>query len=270
MKPPATGLPEHEARRLLQLVTGLDAAGVGLLDALESDQEIRFRQLVERRLAGEPLQYLEGTVQFGPVEVAVDRRVLIPRPETEVLWERAVDALGEADENTVIVDMGTGSGALALALKHAFPAARVYATDIDPDALAVARENVESAGVTVLGGDLFDALPFGMRGHIDLLVSNPPYVADRDDLPADVRDHEPPRALFAGPGGNEILARIAEQAFLWVKPGGWIFLEIGESQAEPAAELFADFRCAVYQDLAGRPRILGGFRGTTSCIEGSR
>lgn len=269
MKPPATGLPDHEARRLLQLVTGLDAAGVGLLEGLEPDQEVRFKELVERRLDGEPLQYIEGTVQFGPVEVAVDRRVLIPRPETEVLWERAVAALDTADEDSVIVDLGTGSGALALALKHAFPEARVYATDIDPDAVELARENVEEAGVTVFTGDLFAALPFGMRGHVDLLISNPPYVADGDDLPSEVRDREPAGALFAGQQGDEILERIAEQAFYWVKPGGWVFLEIGETQAERAVELFADFQCVIYEDLAGRPRILAGYRGATSCIEGS-
>jgi release factor glutamine methyltransferase len=270
VKATAAGLPDHEARRLLQLVTGLDAAGVGLLEGLEPDQEIRFRALVERRLGGEPLQYIEGTAQFGPVEVLVDRRALIPRPETEVLWERAVAALGTADENTVIVDLGTGSGALALALKHAFPAARLYATDIDSDALALARDNLDGAGVTVLQGDLFGALPFGMRGHIDLLISKPPYVADEDDLPAEVREHEPSRALFAGPSGDEILDRIAEQAFYWVKPGGWIFLEIGETQAERAMELFGDFQSVIYEDLAGRPRILAGYRGATSCIEGNR
>jgi release factor glutamine methyltransferase len=270
VKPPATGLPDHEARRLLQLVTGLDAAGVGLLAALDADQATRFHELAERRLTGEPLQYIEGTVQFGPVEVAVDRRVLIPRPETEVLWERAVAALKVADENTVIVDMGTGSGALAGALKHAFPAARIYATDIDPDAIALARVNLEETGVTVLIGDLFAALPFGMRGHVDLLISNPPYVGAGDELPAEVQDHEPATALFAGPRGDEILERIAEQAFYWVKPGGWLFLEIGETQADRAIELFADFRCVVSEDLAGRPRILAGYRGATSCVEGSR
>ena len=270
MKPPDTGLPDYEARRLLQLVTELDAAGVGLLEQFGTDQETRFRELVERRLAGEPLQYIEGSVQFGPVQIKVDPRVLIPRPETEVLWERAVEALGEADANTVIVDLGTGSGALALALKHAFPAARVYATDIDPDALAVARDNLEDKGVTVLAGDLFGALPFGMRGNIDLLVANPPYVADGDELPAEVGDFEPPVALFAGPDGDEVMARIAQQAFHWVKPGGWVFVEIGETQAERALALFRDFRCDVHEDLAGRPRILAACRPTTSCIEGSR
>lgn len=270
MRPPVTSLPEHEARRLLQLASGLDAAGVGLLEELDPGQEIRYQELVARRLAGEPLQYIEGTVQFGPVTVKVDPRAMIPRPETEVLWERAAAALASADGNTVIVDMGTGSGALALALKHEFPEALVYATDIDLQTVELARHNLELAGVTVFTGDLFDALPLGMRGHVDLLVANPPYVADGDELPAEVRDHEPHRALFAGPQGDEILARIAEQAFLWVKPGGWVFLEIGETQAERALELFSDFKCAIHPDLAKRPRILAGYRGQTSCIEGSR
>jgi len=270
VKPPPTGLPDHEARRLLQLATGLDPAGVALREALSTEEASAFAGFVERRSSGEPLQYIEGTAQFGPVEVKVDPRVLIPRPETEVLWERAVAALGSADENTVIVDMGTGSGALALALKHAFPAARVYAADIDADALALATDNLSGTGVTVLRGDLFAALPFGMRGHVDLLISNPPYVAESDELPAEVAQHEPAGALFAGPKGDEVLERIAEQAFYWVKPGGWVFIEIGERQGERAMELFADFQCVIYQDLAGRPRILAGYRGATSCIEGSR
>lgn len=270
MKPPATGLPDHEARRLLQMATGLDAAQVGLLESLDSAQEARFGRLVRRRLAGEPLQYIEGTVQFGPIEVRVDRRVLIPRPETEVLWERAVQALGRADEDTVIVDIGTGSGALALALKHAFPAARVYGTDVDPAAAGLAEENVAGTGVTILVGDLYDALPFGMRGHVDLLVANPPYVGEHEELPAEVRDHEPATALYAGPAGDEVLVRLAEQAFYWVKPGGWVFVEIGETQAGRARELFADFKCEILNDLAGRPRILAGYRGETSCVEGSR
>lgn len=270
MKPPATSLPDHEARRLLQLATGLDAARVGLLDRLDAAQEVRFGRLVQRRLAGEPLQYIEGTVEFGPVEVKVDRRVLIPRPETEVLWERAVEAVGDADEETVMVDIGTGSGALALALKHAFPSARVYGTDVDPAAAGLAEENVAETGVTILVGDLYDALPFGMRGRIDLLVANPPYVGDHEELPDEVRHHEPATALYAGPTGDEMLVRLAEQAFYWVKPGGSVFVEIGETQAERALELFADFKCEIFNDRAGRPRILAGYRGETSCIEGSR
>ena len=270
MKAPKTDLPEHEARRLLQLATGLDAAGLGLLEGLTPEQLSRFEELVGRRIAGEPLQYIEGTVQFGPVEVKVDERALIPRPETEFLWETAVRVASDLREEAVIVDMGTGTGALALALKHAFPGAWVYATDVDPSAAALAEENVAGSDVVVLTGDLFDALPFNMLGRIDLLVANPPYVSHEDALPAEVHDHEPHVALYAGPRGDEIITAIAAQAFQWVRPGGWMFLEIGETQSERALELFADFRCEILPDLAGRPRILQAHRGETSCIEGSR
>ena len=270
MKPPATDLPEHEARRLLQVATGLDPAGLGLIDALTPEQQVRFDELVRRRQAGEPLQYIEGSVPFGPVEVKVDRRALIPRPETELLWEKAVEAVQDLRRDAVIVDLCTGSGALALALKHSFPSAWVYATDIDPMAVELAKENLAESGVTVLTGDLFDALPFNMLGRIDLLVANPPYVADGDELPSEVHDHEPHAALYAGPRGDEMLAAIADRAFLWVRPGGWVLLEIGETQAARALELFADFQCRIYDDLAGTPRILAGHRGETSCIEGKR
>ena len=260
MRPPVTGLPDHEARRLLQLVSGLDAAGVGLLEELEPDQEIRYQELVERRLAGEPLQYIEGTVQFGPVTVKVDPRALIPRPETELLWERAVQALGSAGSDTVIVDMCTGSGNLSLALRHAFPEAAVFATDIDSGALALAEENMAGKDVTILAGDLFSALPPSLQRRIDLLVVNPPYVSEREDLPDEVDKHEPHQALYAGADGDEVLARLAAEAPNWVKPGGWLFVEIGEDQAGRALELFHGFDCEVQPDLAGRPRILAGRR----------
>lgn len=270
MKPPATDLPDHEARRLLQLATGRDAAGVGLMDTLTAEEQAEFGRLAARRLAGEPLQYIEGRVPFGPVEVAVDRRALIPRPETEVLWEQAVAALDEAGPESVIVDMCTGSGAVALALKHVFPEAWVYATDIDLGALELARDNLAGSGVVVLQGDLFDALPFNMQGRIDLLVANPPYVAEGDELPDEVHDHEPHTALYAGPRGDEVLTAIAARAFSWIRPGGWMFLEIGETQGARVLELFADFRCEIRKDLAGRPRILAAHRGATSCVEGLR
>lgn len=255
-----TGLPDHEARRLLQLVTGLDAAGVGLLEELDPDQELEFKKLVERRLAGEPLQYIEGTVQFGPVAVKVDPRALIPRPETEVLWERAVQALGAANRQTVIVDMCTGSGNLALALRHAFPEATIYATDFDQEALSLAKENLSGRDVEVLAGDLFAALPSTLEGRIDLLVANPPYVAETAELPAEVHHHEPHRALYAGALGEDVLIRLAEEAPDWVKPGGWIFVEIGEEQAGRVLELFQGFDRKVQPDLTGRPRILAGTR----------
>lgn len=243
-------LPAHETRRLAALCSGSD-----------------LERLVARRAAGEPLQYLEGTVDFGPITLKIDSRALIPRPETERLWEEAVRSLGQAGPGTVIVDVGTGSGCLALALKHAFPEARVIGTDVSEDALALAKENVAFTGLEVelVHGDLFEPVQH-LAGRVDLIVSNPPYVADGDELPAEIVDHEPHQALFAGPTGTEVLARIAEEAFWMVGVGGWVLCEIGDSQAEEARRLFSAFDREVRQDLAGRDRILVARRGPSCCV----
>jgi len=236
--------------------------------SLTPDEQSALDALVARRAAGEPLQYLEGTVEFGPLTLKIDGRALIPRPETERLWEEAVRSLGEAGPGTVIVDVGTGSGCLALALKHAFPDARVFGIDVSADALALAEENAVLTGleVTFLHGDLFSPLPAGLEGRVDLVVSNPPYVADGDPLPAEIRDHEPHAALFAGPAGTEVLARIAEDAYWMVGVGGWVLCEIGDGQADDAVRMFSAFDREVRQDLAGRDRILVARKGASCCL----
>lgn len=221
----------------------------------------RFERLVTQRRSGIPLQYLEGTVQFGPLEIAVDPRALIPRPETERMWERVVEVIGD-DSPSVIVDLCTGSGNLALAMKHTFPAAEVIGTDRSADALSLAMSNGARTGLDVrwLEGDLFDALPTSMRRTVDVIAANPPYIAagEYDGLPVDVRDHEPIDALVSGPGGDEVLARIAAEAGEWLGPGGFIACEIGADQGPRAAELFAEFDPLVERDLAGRDRFVFG------------
>ena len=266
-----SGVPPHEAARLLATATG--RARHELLAGEEvSGQEVEdFLALTKKRLAGTPLQHLEGSVQFGPVELGCDRRALVPRPETEHLWEEAVVALGEAGPGTVIIDLCTGSGNLALALKHRFPLAQVFGTDISSDALALATENAETLRLEVsfLEGDLFGALPTELYERVDLLVANPPYVAEADfeQLPIDVRDHDPRAALVAGPQGDEVLARIAEDAYWWMGTGGWLFCEIGETQTERALELFGAYLdVEIRPDLAGRPRILVGRKGGRCCV----
>jgi release factor glutamine methyltransferase len=265
------GVPPHEAERLLAVATGRSRHELLVDGELSSTEEQRYRDLVVQRLAGVPLQHLEGTVQFGPIEIRSDHRALVPRPETEHLWEEAVTALGEAGPGTVIVDLCTGSGNLALALKHAFPSARVYATDLSPDALALAAENSTKLGleVTFLEGDLFDPLPQELYERVDLLVVNPPYVAESEfeRLPVDVRDHDPRQALVAGPVGDEVLTRIAADAYWWMGTGGWLFCEIGETQSERALELFGAYLdVEIRPDLAGRPRILVGRKGGRCCV----
>jgi release factor glutamine methyltransferase len=263
-------LPPHERDRLAAAVTGRSRAERALRPDLDPDERRRLDRLTARRAAGEPLQYLEGTVVFGPVEIAVDRRALIPRPETERLWELAVEALGEAGPGTVIVDLGTGGGALALALKRAFPEARVFGIDQSGDALALAEENVRRTGLEVelLRGDLFDPLPGRLTGRIDLVVSNPPYVAESEwpDLPSDIRDHEPRDALVAGPEGTEVLARIAAEGYWWLGVGGHLLCEIGETQGAAVLEMFGAYDRGVRRDLAGRDRYLVARKGAPCCV----
>lgn len=267
--PRVMSIPEHERWSLMTAVTGRDRASLTLL-APTSQQVEQIEVLVERRVAGEPLQYLEGSVQFGPLDLLVDGRALIPRPETERLWEEAVASLREAGPGTVIVDLGTGSGALALALKHSFPQAQVYGTDVSEAALTLAKQNAVRTGleVTFLHGDLFEPLPKRFMGRVDLIVSNPPYVAEGEfaELPRDVRDHEPRVALVSGPSGTEILDRIADEGFWWVGIGGWLICEIGETQGEAVTEAFLAFDREVRQDLAGRDRILVARRGASCCV----
>jgi release factor glutamine methyltransferase len=252
-------LPAHERRRLLSLVTGEPLAETyeGML--LTDRQRRRYDTYLQRRLDGEPLQYLEGTVEFGPLTVAVDRRALIPRPETEYLWELVVGEVGSGSPS-VVVDLCTGSGVLALALKHSFPDAWVVGTDLSTEAIRLAEENGHRTGldVTWWEGDLFDALPAHFASRVDLLVANPPYVADGAYLPMEVRDHEPVTALYAGPDGTEVLARIASGAGDWLAPGGVVACEIGADQGRAAADLFSRYGARVVPDLTGRDRFVIG------------
>lgn len=233
-------LPDHELRRL-QAVAGPDRP----LDGL-----------ISRRLDGEPLQYLEGTAPFGPLDLIVDERVLVPRPETEGLFEIAARMVRNP---TVVVDLCTGSGALALALKSRFPSASVFGTDISAAAIDVATANVELTGHTVsfLTGDLFDPLPVSLMGQVDLIVANPPYVSEGEFeiLPEDVK-REPRVALIAGPTGLEVIERIGINAVDWLRPGGVIVVEIGETQGPAASSMFKRLPAVVRQDLSGRDRYV--------------
>jgi release factor glutamine methyltransferase len=254
-------LPEHETIRLLALATGSTSLQIRLGIELTPMELRAFEELSARRRGGEPLQYIEGSVPFGPVIVSVDERVLVPRPETEELFE-IVSAMSPPE---VVVDLCTGSGNLALALASTFSHATVLATDISSDAVAVATDNARRAGldVTVLVGDLFDPLPPHLRGQVDLIVANPPYLAEREyaDLPEDVR-REPMLALVAGPTGLEVIERIAARAPSWLRPGGTIVCEVSEFHAPEAAEAFCDLDPVVKRDLGGKHRFIIGHRSS--------
>lgn len=259
-----SGLAAHESERLLRLVTGATRAEVvgGLL--LDSRSADRFRRLVGRRLAGEPLQYLEGTAQFGPITVEVDGRVLVPRPETEQLWERAIQAL--PPEPSTVVDMATGSGCLALAIKHERPDLTVLATDISWEALEVARKNAARLDLDVefRHGDGLAALDHSLAGSITMIVTNPPYISEEEwtGLPREVRNHEPKVALVLG-DGLDMYRYLAAEAAGWLAPSGKLVAEIGELQGEQVLSLFRanGWEATVDRDLAGRDRFLSARMG---------
>lgn len=212
-----------------------------------------------RRAAGEPLQYVTGEAHFRHLRLSVGPGVFIPRPETELITDRALDHLPHGGS---MLDVGTGSGAIALSVKHERPDARVIASEASPEALAWFHKNRADLDLAVdcYEADLFEGLPRELAGEIDVIVSNPPYVADEAAaaLPKDIVDHEPHRALFAGREGLSVIARLVDGARAWLKPGGWLVFEMGERQQEGVVQLLdgAGFMdVAVGVDLADWPRI---------------
>lgn len=263
--------PEVDARRIVEGASGNEGAAfaLGLDDPVTVRGMATFDAMVARREAGEPLQYVLGGWGFRQLDLFVDRRVLIPRPETEQVVEaalvevRRMGGAGAAVAPVCVVDLGTGSGAIALSIAVEHVHASVWATDASTDALVVARANIAGIGrpggrVRVAAGDWFAALPDELRGAIDVVVSNPPYVAE-DELPAEVADWEPVGALVAGASGFEHLERIVVEAPAWLRPGGALVVELAPWQAARVARSArtAGFATAeVGRDLAGRDRYV--------------
>jgi len=258
---------EQEARWLVQRASGLEGADLiaGLEESAALGDATFFYDMLERRLRGEPLQYVLGSWGFRVLDLRVDNRVLIPRPETEALTQMALEECRRLDARRA-VDLGTGSGAIALALAVEWTGIEVWATDISPDALAVAETNVAALGrigeaVRLAQGSWYDALPAELGGAIDVIVSNPPYVAEFEveDLPEEVRAWEPLDALVSGPTGLEAIERIVADARLWLAQPGSLLVEIAPHQAVEAGAMAraAGFgSAAVWPDLTGRDRIL--------------
>ncbi len=226
-------------------------------DTLAPAQLDAFDGLCRRRLAGEPVAYLLGRKEFWGLDLAVDARVLVPRPDTETLVAWALEVLDESGGQRVL-DLGTGSGAIALALAHARPGLQVEAVDQSAGALAVARANAERLGLPVAFREAcwLDGAPTGL----DLIVSNPPYIAAQDPHLAALT-HEPLSALAAGEDGLDDLRAIVAAAPAHLAPGGWLLLEHGWDQAEAVRRLLAEAGFAEVQsrqDLAGIERCSGG------------
>ena len=254
--------PQATAEILLMHVLETDRAGVYVrAEGLDAREARMFGRALCQRCAGIPLQHLTGEQAFRRIVLQVRPGVFVPRPETEVLVEVALEALGPA-EGPVVVDVGTGTGAVALAIKDERPGAKVLATDVSPEAVELARANAARLDleVDVREGDLLAPLPEELRGWVDLVVSNPPYVTAEEygDLPPEVRA-DPALALL---GGGEMCERLAGEALRWLRDGGVLAVEIGADQGRAVAGVlghaFMDVR--VQTDLAGRDRVVVGRR----------
>ncbi len=262
--------PRLDAEVLLAHVRGCPRIALyTAFDTPVADAErSRFRELVKRRGEGEPVAYLVGSKEFFSLPFAVNKGVLVPRPETEGLVVRTLD-LCKALTAPRIIDVGTGSGAIAVTLAKHLPHAVVVATDISPEALAVARDNAARHGVAerirFVECDLMAAAE--AAGPWNVIVSNPPYVREDEfeSLPRDVRLHEPRTALVSGPTGVEVVARLAAAAAESLAPGGWLLVEIGPAVAA-AAEAVLDAQAGLVReptlpDIAELPRIVQARRG---------
>jgi release factor glutamine methyltransferase len=257
-----------EARRIVERASGREGPDwlLTLDEAVPQRAVPFFDDMVERRAAGEPLQYVLQRWGFRTLDLLVDRRVLIPRPETEIVVEVAVRELRRiASRRPLVADLGTGSGAIALSVAVEVPTAHVWAADASEDALAVARANLAGIGspaavrVRMMQGRWFDALPGAFRGQFDVVVSNPPYIASDELLPPEVADWEPQTALVAGPAGTEAIAEIVAGAASWLGPEGAVVVEIAPHQAEEVRTLALDrgyHDVEIRPDLNGRARVL--------------
>jgi release factor glutamine methyltransferase len=279
----------RDAESLLIHLTGKNRAWLlaHTADELGGCTAIRYAGLLDRRFAGEPIQYITGETEFFGLPFRVTPDVLIPRPETEHLVEAALalaktlrapsiprslrngwdtETLHPPEQAVRVVDIGTGSGAIAVALAHSLPRARITAIDLSPAALEIAEENARRNGVAdrirFLRGDLLEPVA---RESFDFVVSNPPYVpeTDRPGLSVEVRDYEPAMALFAGNDGLDIYRRLIPAALRVLRSGGVILLEIGFGEQEAVSHLLAESgfeNIEAAPDLQGIPRVVSGRR----------
>jgi release factor glutamine methyltransferase len=255
------GPPHLAAETLLMHVLGCERV---MLYAhpereLSADEWSRFHAAVEERAAGKPLQYITGHQEFFGLDFRVSPAVLIPRPETEHLVEAAIEK-AKAWERPRVLDVGTGSGCVAIAIAHSLPQAQVTALEISATALEVARINAArlATQVRLLESDLLAAVA---DEEFDLVVSNPPYVGrcEADKVQREVREHEPDVAVFAGEQGLDIYRRLIPQAYQALAPGGWLLMEIGYSIEQPVRELMGEFaEMSAIADLQGITRVVMG------------
>ncbi|MDP3969778.1 MAG: peptide chain release factor N(5)-glutamine methyltransferase [Nocardioides sp.] len=254
---------DHDAAALLAHVLGVPRARLVLAPAPSASEVARFEELLDRRARRIPLQHLTGTTGFRHVELAVGPGVFVPRPETELLAGTAVDAAREVAARTgrrpVVVDLCTGSGAVALAVHDEVPEARVHAVELDPAAYSWAERNLRGTPVDLRLGDMADAFP-DLDGDVDVVTCNPPYIPldAWESVAVEARDHDPALALWSGQDGLDALRVLERVAARLLRPGGLVAAEHADVQGESAPAVFAaagswsDVRD--HRDLAGRPR----------------
>lgn len=257
------------ARWLCETACGLE--GQEFLDELDAPATERMvahlDAMVERYRRGEPLAYVLGHWSFRTVDLLVDRRALIPRPETEVVAGRAIELAHRRPSPRRVVDLGTGSGVIGLSLAAELPVSgtEIWMTDVSESTLELARANVAGLGrvganVRLALGSWFSALPEELRNSVDVVVGNPPYIAEGDgEVEANVVAWEPSAALFSGTDGLDALREIIGEASDWLSPSGWLILEIGHRQGSAVRQLMLDaglVDVAVGKDLAGRDRYV--------------
>ena len=273
----AERVPRPQARWLCEVASGYDGDEfVAVLDTPAAQRAVAHLDAMLARVhAGEPLQYVLGRWGFRHLDLMVDRRVLIPRPETETVVEVALRLVRQMPSPIVCADIGTGSGAIGLSLATELPVENVtvWMTDSSADALDVARANAAGIGraaanVRLAEGDWFEALPDELGGQLALVVSNPPYVADDDpELEPIVRQWEPGSALFGGVDGLDAIRILVDGARQWLRPGGWLVMEIGSRHGDPVADLLhaAGYEdVEIDKDLSGHDRVAVGRRATAS------
>jgi release factor glutamine methyltransferase len=250
----------HDSAELLAFVLGVPRGRLALVDDVTPAQAQEFGNLVGRRAMRVPLQHLTGVAHFRYVELRVGPGVFVPRPETELLAGWAVEQATALDA-AVVVDLGTGSGAMAKAIAHEVPAARVHAVELDEEAHAWATRNLAGTGVDLRQGDLADAFD-DLAGTVDVVVSNPPYIPHEawESVEVEVRDHDPELALYASGDGLDTIRLVEQRAALLLRPGGVVGVEHAEVQGVSAPAVFSGAGrwelVRDHEDLTGRARFL--------------
>jgi release factor glutamine methyltransferase len=268
--------PEINADTLLAYVLSCDRASLYTNpdDVIDDADICKYKELINKRASHVPLQYITQRVEFMSLDFVVDERVLIPRPETEILVETVLNKAQDkefSDKCIIIMEIGTGSGNIAVSLAKNLSNVDIYTNDISQDALSLAKENIQRHGVVdkvhLLDGDFFGAFcNSAEKEYIDFIVSNPPYISESEwnELDPEVKEHEPWQALVGGEDGLCFYRKIIKDAADWLRPGGYLVIEIGETQANTIIKLMQNelhySKIEIVKDMQGKERIISAMR----------